>query len=114
MTTTRWKVVCSENSYQVRDENDNRICSIPTIWPAQKDLAHQIVREHNATVEEAEHPELVIDKYFEDYSKLKRANAAMVEALETYAHDGRLQTFEDRQRFRKAAQAALRVAKGDI
>lgn len=59
--------------------------------------------------------------YYETYEKAHaeelcaklNAHAAMVEALETYAHDGRLQTFEDRQRFREAAQAALRLAKGD-
>lgn len=47
------------------------------------------------------------------------ANAALIAAapdllrvLRVAIHDGRLQTFEDRERFRKAAREAIRLAEG--
>lgn len=40
------------------------------------------------------------------------SHEAMLEVLKDAAHDGRLQTFEDRERFRKAAKEAIRLAEG--
>lgn len=61
----------------------------------------------------------VIERKIEGHNQSDMANAlliaaapAMLEALEKWTHDGRLQTFEDRERFRDEAIAIIRAAKG--
>lgn len=94
--TTRWKVEIKNGYGTIVDENGSFVGPLVDLelgWTdtntgnyvdpdAEAAILHQIVREHNQAIEDAEHPERVIDKYFEDYSKLKRAHATMVACLE--------------------------------
>lgn len=45
--TTRWTVEAGDYTYRVLDEKGLRVCSIPTQRIGQKELAAQIVRDHN-------------------------------------------------------------------
>ena len=51
--------------------------------------------------------ELMLDAAAE-LSRLRQSEAELREVLEMWVYRGQLQTFEDRERFRAAARAALR------